>query len=123
MPSCILRGLVKRGSLRRLALLNLPTYSPWLNSIEMPWRNFKREVAHCELFNTIDTLLDATREFFDRYKQRPEGVLSVPHGQQAACCPAAVGLGRLGAAVAARKQHLVQAGGQTFITVTARVFR
>lgn len=68
---------VLRGAAGRLVLLNLPTYSPWLNPIEMLWRHFRREVTHCELFNTIDTLLDATREFFDRYNQRPGGVRSI----------------------------------------------
>ena len=43
----------------------------------MLWRHFRREVTHCELFNTVDTLLDATREFFDRYNQRPGGVRSI----------------------------------------------
>lgn len=68
---------VLRGAAGRLVLLNLPTYSPWLNPIEMLWRHFRREVTHCELFNTVDTLLDATREFFDRYNRRPGGVRSI----------------------------------------------
>ncbi len=40
---------VVRGAAGRLILLYLPTYSPWLNPIEMLWRHFRREVTHCEL--------------------------------------------------------------------------
>jgi transposase len=55
----------------------LPTYSPWLNPIEMLWRHFRREVTHCELFASIKTLVDATLDFFERYNQTPERVLFV----------------------------------------------
>ena len=41
-----------RGAAGRLVLLYLPTYSPWLNTIELLWRHFRREVTHCELFPT-----------------------------------------------------------------------
>lgn len=68
---------VLRGAAGRLVLLYLPTYSPWLNPIEMLWRHFRREVTHCELFATIEALLDATREFFARYNRTPEKVLSI----------------------------------------------
>jgi transposase len=33
---------VVRGTAGRLVLLYLPTYSPWLNPIEMLWRHFRR---------------------------------------------------------------------------------
>ncbi len=68
---------VLRGAAGRLVLLYLPTYSPWLNPIEMLWRQFRREVTHCELFATMHALLDATREFFARYNRRPGGVRSI----------------------------------------------
>ena len=68
---------VVRAAAGRLVLLYLPTYSPWLNPIEMLWRHFRREVTHCELFETVHALLDATRDFFDRYNQLPEQVLSI----------------------------------------------
>jgi transposase len=61
----------------RLVLLYLPTYSPWLNPIEMLWRHFRREVTHCELFETMQALLAASQDFFDRYNQRPGEILSV----------------------------------------------
>jgi transposase len=68
---------VARGAAGRLVLLYLPTYSPWLNPIEMLWRHFRREVTHCELFASVQALLAATREFFDRHNRAPERVLSV----------------------------------------------
>jgi putative transposase len=44
---------VVRAAAGRLILLYLPTYSPWLNPVEMLWRHFRREVTHCELFETM----------------------------------------------------------------------
>jgi putative transposase len=68
---------VVRGAAGRLVLLYLPTYSPWLNPIEMLWRHFRREVTHCELFETVDALLQAARDFFIRCNQRLQQVLSI----------------------------------------------
>ena len=48
----------------RLILLYLPTYSPWLNPIEMLWRNMRYNVTHCELFITIDDLETAFLNYF-----------------------------------------------------------
>ena len=69
--------MVVRAAAGRLVLLYLPTYSPWLNPIELLWRHFRREVTHCELFQTVKALLAAAREFFDRYNQDPWCVLSI----------------------------------------------
>jgi len=66
-----------RSAAGRLVLMYLPTYSPWLNPIEMLWRHFRREVTHCELFETVKLLLQASKDFFDRYNQTPEKVLSI----------------------------------------------
>ena len=44
---------IVRSAAGRLVLMYLPTYSPWLNPIEMLWRHFRREVTHCELFATV----------------------------------------------------------------------
>jgi hypothetical protein len=44
---------------------------------EMLWRHFRREVTHCELFQTVKALLTAVREFFDRYNRDPSCILSV----------------------------------------------
>ena len=68
---------VVRGAAGRLVLLYLPTYSPWLNPIEMLWRHFRREVTHCELFETVKALLKAAQNFFDRYNLSPNQVLSI----------------------------------------------
>lgn len=66
---------VLRGAAGRLVLLYLPTYSPWLNPVEMLWRHYRREVTHCELFASIEAL--ATKDFFDRYNRTPGGVRSL----------------------------------------------
>lgn len=68
---------VVRAAAGRLILLYLPTYSPWLNPIEMLWRHFRREVTHCELFETMAALVTAAYEFFTRYNRTPERVLSI----------------------------------------------
>jgi putative transposase len=68
---------VVRSAAGRLVLMYLPTYSPWLNPIEMLWRHFRREVTHCELFETVKLLLQASKDFFDRFNQTPEQVLSI----------------------------------------------
>jgi len=61
----------------RLNLLYLPTYSPWLNPIEMLWRHFRREVTHCELFVSVEKLVKASYEFFEKYRALPDKILSV----------------------------------------------
>jgi hypothetical protein len=43
----------------------------------MLWRQFRREVAHNELFQTVKSLLAAARDFFDRYNREPNRALSV----------------------------------------------
>ena len=68
---------IVRSAAGRLVLMYLPTYSPWLNPIEMLWRHFRREVTHCELFATVKLLLQASKDFFDRFNQKPEQVLSI----------------------------------------------
>lgn len=68
---------VVRGAAGRLVLMYLPTYSPWLNPIEMLWRHFRREVTHCELFETVEKLLDASRDFFRRLSLTPYRTLSI----------------------------------------------
>jgi len=68
---------VVRGAAGQLVLLYLPTYSPWLNPIEMLWRHFRREVTHCELFVNVKALVSASLDFFQRYNEVPEQVLSI----------------------------------------------
>jgi transposase len=64
-----------RAAAGHLVLLYLPTFSPWSNPIEMLWRHFRREVTHCELFETAKDLLAASEGFLDCCNQRPERVL------------------------------------------------
>lgn len=68
---------VVRAAAGRLVLLYLPTYSPWLNPIEMLWRHFRREVTHGELFQSIKAVIEASYSFFHRYNQCPEMALSI----------------------------------------------
>lgn len=68
---------VLRGAAGRLVLLYLPTYSPWLNPIEMLWRHFRREVTHCELFSTVKALIIAAYDFFERHNRSPHKILSI----------------------------------------------
>lgn len=68
---------VVRTAAGRLVLLYLPTYSRWLNPIEMLWRHFRREVTHCELFRNIKELIEAAYDFFERYNRHPDKVLTI----------------------------------------------
>jgi transposase len=68
---------IVRAAAGRLVLLDWPTYSPWLNPIEMLWRQIRREVTHGELFASLDALLKAAHAFFDRYNQYTARVFSI----------------------------------------------
>jgi putative transposase len=70
---------VLRGAAGRLVLLYLPTYSPWLNPIEMLWRHFRREVTHCELFPSVKGS-----------SRRPTTSSSATTGDLATCSPSLV---------------------------------
>jgi putative transposase len=43
----------------------------------MLWRHFRREVTHCELFETKQALLSAAQQCIDRFNQCPQDILSV----------------------------------------------
>jgi transposase len=68
---------VVRAAAGRLVRLYLPPDSPWLNPIEMLWRQFRREVTHGELFESLKALRQAAQEFFDRDNQCPQRLLSI----------------------------------------------
>jgi transposase len=72
-----IEALLLRGAAGRLILLYLPTYSPWLNPIEMLWLHFRREVTHCEIFESVKALIGAAYEFFERYNRTPWRTLSI----------------------------------------------
>ena len=61
----------------RLILLYLPTYSPWLNPIERLWREFRRQVTHDELFESLHDLVEAAKACFRRWNTMPELVCSL----------------------------------------------
>jgi transposase len=65
----------------RLVLLYLPTYSPWLNPIEMLWRSMRYNVTHCELFMTVQDLEAA---FLDYFATTPKEMLRSIIGSKAA---------------------------------------
>jgi hypothetical protein len=68
---------VARAAAGQLVLLYLLIYNPWLNPIEILWRQFRREVTHSELFASVDAILKAAHAFFDRYNHSTECVLSI----------------------------------------------
>jgi putative transposase len=68
---------VVRAAAGRLVLRYLPTYSPWLNPIEMLWRHFRRAVTHCACFPTRQALLAAAEDFSARHNRQPQATPSV----------------------------------------------
>lgn len=69
--------VVVRSAAGCLVLLYLATCRPWLNPTEKLWRHFRREVTHCELFETFKVLIEAAYDFFQRFNRCPEKVLSI----------------------------------------------
>jgi len=59
---------------RILTLLYLPPYSPKLNPIERVWKLARRLATHNRYFATLDELVTAVSEQFDRWR-RPNAVL------------------------------------------------
>jgi len=43
----------------------------------MLWRHFRREVTHCHLFESLQTLVQAALDFFERHNHVPIRILSV----------------------------------------------
>jgi hypothetical protein len=70
-------GMTVRAAAGRLVLLYPPTHSPWLNPIERLGRQFRRELTHCDLFVSLEALLQATQAFFDCYNHGPQRMLSI----------------------------------------------
>jgi hypothetical protein len=61
----------------RLVLYYLPTYSIWLNPIEILWRHFRCDVTHWELFETDKALLEVLYAFYQHFDKNLEKVLSI----------------------------------------------
>jgi transposase len=61
----------------QLILFALPTYSPWLNLIELLWKHLRRKVTHNHLFETITQLVQAVCSFFKALNRTPQLTLSI----------------------------------------------
>jgi len=61
----------------QLVLFALPTYSPWLNAIELLWKHLRRKVTHNHLFETIVRLVQAVRSFFKALNRTPHRTLQI----------------------------------------------
>jgi len=61
----------------QLILFALPTYSPWLNLIELLWKHLRRKVTHNHLFKTIAQLVEAVCAFLNSLNQTPNITLSI----------------------------------------------
>src|SRR5262249_33395224 len=68
---------VVRGAAGRLVFLYLPTYSPRLNPLRILLRPFPPEGTPFALFLSVKALLQAARDFFDRYNCCPSAVRSI----------------------------------------------
>ena len=61
----------------QLALFALPTYSPWLNLIELLWKHLRRKVTHNHLFQTIAQLVKAVCAFLRSLNRSPQLTLQI----------------------------------------------
>jgi transposase len=61
----------------QLVLFALPTYSPWLNLIELLWKHLRRKVTHNHLFETIAQLVQAVCSFLKALNRTPQLTLSI----------------------------------------------
>jgi transposase len=61
----------------QLVLFALPTYSPWLNLVELLWKHLRRKVTHNHLFETITQLVQAVCSFFKVLNRTPQLTLSI----------------------------------------------
>jgi transposase len=61
----------------QLELFALPSYSPWLNVIELLWKHLRRKVTHNHLFESIAELIQAVCSFLEALNETPQLTLSV----------------------------------------------
>jgi transposase len=59
------------------SVLPLPTYAPKLNVIELLWKYLRLKVTHNHLYESIDKVVEAVKEFFNRLDANLSQVLSV----------------------------------------------
>jgi transposase len=58
----------------RLAVYQLPSYSPDYNPIEYLWRNVKKEATHLKYFPTFDHLLHTVEKTLADFQNQPERI-------------------------------------------------
>ena len=61
----------------QLILFALPTYSPWLNAIELLWKHLRRKVTHNHLFENILQLVQAVSSFLKSLNRTPQITLQI----------------------------------------------
>lgn len=61
----------------QLVLFALPTYSPWLNLIELLWKHLRRKVTHNHLFESIACLIEAVCSFLKALNRAPQLTLQI----------------------------------------------
>lgn len=61
----------------QLILFALPTYSPWLNVIELLWKHLRRKVTHNHLFENISQLVQAVSSFLKSLNRKPQHTLRI----------------------------------------------
>ena len=61
----------------QLILFALPTYSPWLNVIELLWKHLRRKVTHNHLFQNMVQLVKAVHSFLQALNRTPALTLSI----------------------------------------------
>jgi transposase len=61
----------------QLIVFALPTYSPWLNLIELLWKHLRRKVTHNHLFQTIAHLVQAVCSFLKALNRTPQLTLQI----------------------------------------------
>jgi transposase len=75
----------------RLAVYQLPSYSPDYNPIEHLWRNVKRDKTHNRYFPTFESLIQAVEDGLSHFQAHPAAVKQVmgPYLEEQAACPQA----------------------------------
>ncbi len=61
----------------QLVLFALPTYSPWLNAIELLWKHLRRKVTHNHLFESISQLVETVSTFLKSLNRTPQLTLQI----------------------------------------------
>lgn len=76
-----------RSRKERLAVRQLPAYSPDFNPIERLWRKAKRDGTHLNYFPTFDSLVQKVEETMKNFLQKSDEIFSLfyPYRKQKPC--------------------------------------